>query len=130
VKKKSLFRTFGWLFLGLFVISFLFVWNNPSQSGQKVGFSEFIRQADGGKIVSVTITGNNISGQTASGGRFQTYAPNQYEGLVNQLIQKGIAVNAEEETVSPWISMLFMWGPILLIIVFWLFFSFSESFTP
>ncbi|OGN01215.1 MAG: cell division protein FtsH [Candidatus Yanofskybacteria bacterium RIFCSPLOWO2_02_FULL_43_10] len=122
MKKKSLFRTFGWLFLGLFVISFLFVWNNPSQSGQKVGFSEFIRQADGGKIVSVTITGNNISGQTASGGRFQTYAPNQYEGLVNQLIQKGIAVNAEEETVSPWISMLFMWGPILLIVVFWLFF--------
>ncbi|MBI2068851.1 MAG: ATP-dependent zinc metalloprotease FtsH [Candidatus Yanofskybacteria bacterium] len=58
----------------------------------------------------------------ASGNWFQTYAPNQYEGLANQLIAKGMVVNAEETTVSPWISMLFSWGPILLLVGFWIFF--------
>jgi len=122
MKNNSTFKRFGWIFLGLLVISFLFIWGTPSQYGQEIGFSEFIRQANEGQIISVIITGNRISGQTTSGSQFQTYAPNQYEGLANQLIGRGVRVKAEEATVSPWISMLFSWGPMLLLVGFWIFY--------
>lgn len=122
MRNNSALKTYVWVFLGLLAIFLLLYLNTPSQYGQEVGFSEFIRQANGGQIVRVTIAGNRISGQMASGNWFQTYAPNQYEGLANQLIAKGMVVNAEETTVSPWISMLFSWGPILLLVGFWIFF--------
>ena len=68
------------------------------------------------------LTGNEIAGTTTSGSRFRTYAPPQYEGLVNKLVERDVAVEAREAASSPWATLLYSWAPILLIIGFWIFF--------
>ena len=87
----------------------------------EISFSEFLQQVNNGQIVSVTIAGSRVSGQRTSGVQFKTYTPSQYEGLANQLIEKGVIVNAKEATASPWVNIS-SWIPILLLIGFWLFF--------
>src|SRR6266542_3499892 len=79
-------------------------------------------RADSGSVATVTITGQEISGRTKGGESFHTYAPSQYEGLVNKLIERGVVVTAKEPTASPWASLLDSWAPVLLMIGFWIFF--------
>ena len=50
----------------------------------------------------VEITGQEIAGTNKSHEPFHTYAPNQYDGLVNKLIDRGVVVKAKEPTASPW----------------------------
>ncbi len=107
------------------VVLGVLIWNFSTkfQTHEKsVTFSEFMQQADSGNVARVTITGQEINGFTKSNDHFQTYAPAQYEGLVNKLIEKGVQVTAKEPTVSPWATILYSWGPFLLIIGFWVFF--------
>ena len=85
-------------------------------------FSEFVRWVDAGQVETVTIAGNEITGTLTAGDRFRTYAPPQYEGLVNQLVDRDVAVTAREAENSPWATLLYSWAPFLLIIGFWIFF--------
>ena len=53
---------------------------------------------------------------------FRTYAPPQYEGLANMLIEHDVVVEAKEAAASSWATRLYLWAPILLIIGFFVFF--------
>ncbi|HEX5473575.1 MAG TPA: ATP-dependent zinc metalloprotease FtsH [Vicinamibacterales bacterium] len=92
-----------------------------------IPFTTFLKHVDDQQVVSVTITGNEITGvlSTSAGtdgnAKFRTYAPSQYEGLGNKLAEKGVAISAKPETTSPWANLLYSWAPILLMIGFWLF---------
>ena len=114
------------VFWMVLVVVALGVWNFSSkfQSPSKlVAFSDFMTDVEASKIEKVTITGQDINGiYRADKETFHTYAPNQYEGLANQLIAKGILVTAKEPTQSPWAQLLYSWAPILLLIGFWIFF--------
>ena len=77
---------------------------------------------DAGEVQSVELTGNEINGALSTGSRFRTYAPPQYEGLVNRLVERDVAITAKEAASSPWATLLYSWAPILLIIGFWIFF--------
>ncbi len=108
----------------LFVVGVL-IWNFSTkfQSHERTAtFSEFITWVDSGTVAGVTITGQDITGTTKSGERFHTYAPSQYDGLANRLIERGVQVESKEPTASPWASLLYTWAPALLMIGFWLFF--------
>src|SRR5213596_1756893 len=108
------------------VVLGVLIWNFSTkfQSGspRTVTFSEFMSWADSGGVARVTITGQEINGYTKVNEHFQTYAPAQYDGLVNKLIERGVVVTAKEPTVSPWATILYSWGPFLLIIGCWVFF--------
>src|SRR3982074_600768 len=107
------------------VVLGVLIWNFSTklQHAEKtVTFSEFMQQADQGQIARVVITGQEINGTSKANEHFQAYVPTQYEGLVNKLIEKGVQVTAKEPTVSPWATILYSWGPFLLIIGFWVFF--------
>ncbi len=108
----------------LVVVAFL-IWSLSSrfQTGDTpISFSEFIRWVDTGQVDRVELTGNEIVGTSSSGERFRTYAPPQYEGLANKLIERDVVVQAREAAPSPWVTLLFVWAPILLIIGFFVFF--------
>ena len=77
---------------------------------------------DTGQVESVVLTGNEITGTSKSGDRFSTYTPPRYEGLVNDLIERDVAVTAREAAGNPWATLLFSWAPLLLIIGFMVFF--------
>ena len=110
--------------MALVVIGVL-VWNASTQlqtSLKSLSFSEFMGSVDAGQIERVTITGNEITGVDTANEDFRTYAPPQYEGLANKLIERNVVVSAREPTTSPWATLLYSWAPILLMIGFWIFF--------
>ncbi|MBI4886527.1 MAG: ATP-dependent metallopeptidase FtsH/Yme1/Tma family protein [Acidobacteria bacterium] len=110
--------------MALVVIGVL-VWNVSTklQTGQKpLSFTEFMASVDAGQVDRVTITGNEITGVNKANENFRTYAPPQYEGLANRLLDRNVIVSAREPTASPWAALLYSWAPILLMIGFWIFF--------
>ena len=113
------------LFWMALVVVVAVIWNlsNPFRTpSDEVAFSEFMRQVQSGQVNSVELSGNEIVGTSTSGVLFRTYAPPQYEGLANELIDLDVQVEARAATASPWATLLYSWAPILLIIGFWVFF--------
>jgi len=113
------------LFWIVLVLVGLVVWNFSTKlqpHDRPIQFSEFMSKVDSGDVSSVTIVGNEITGHYRNNDSFKTYAPSQFEGLANKLIDKNVSVTAKEPTTSPWASLLYSWAPILLLIGFWIFF--------
>ena len=113
------------VFWVVLVVVVVLIWNVSTQfqaADTAVDFSHFLRQVDAGEVSRVELAGNEISGTLTGGGTFRSYAPPQYEGLVNRLVERDVAVTAREAVTSPWATLLYSWAPILLIIGFWIFF--------
>jgi cell division protease FtsH len=113
------------LFWTVLIVVGVLIWNFSTRlqhSEQTLTFSDFISRADSGSVASVVITGQEATGRTKVGESFHLYLPNQYDGLVNKLIDRGVQVTAKELTASPWTSLLYSWAPVLLMIGFWIFF--------
>jgi cell division protease FtsH len=113
------------VFWMVLIVVVVLIWNFSTQfqtRDNSVTFSEFIRWVDAGQVETVTLTGNEITGNTTAGEDFRTFGPPQYEGLVNKLVDRDVAVTAREAATSPWATLLYSWAPILLIIGFWIFF--------
>ena len=114
------------LFWMVLVVVGVLIWNfstNFQGKDQPVSFSHFISMVDAGEVESVTIKGNEITGvaKTSPNERFRTYAPTQYEGLGNKLLERNVHLKADPESASPWATLLYAWAPILLMIGFWVF---------
>jgi cell division protease FtsH len=114
------------LFWMVLVVVGVLIWNFSSNfqgKDQPVSFSHFISMVDAGEVESVTITGNEITGTTKASPneKFRTYAPPQYDGLGNKLIERNVQIQAKPEQSSPWATLLYAWAPILLMIGFWIF---------
>ena len=113
------------MFWVLLVVVAVLIWNVSSrlqQNEHQMRFSDFIAAAESGKVQSVEITGQQIKGVSIDNETFHSYAPDQYEGLANRLIERGVVVQAKEPTASPWASLFYTWAPVLLMIGFWVFF--------
>jgi cell division protease FtsH len=115
------------LFWLVLVVVGVVIWNvstNLQRKEQPIHFSEFMGQVNNGQIQTVIMTGQEITGTTKSNNTFRTVVPGQgmYEGLANLLIERGVSVKVEPQTVSPWASLLYSWAPFLLVIGFWVFF--------
>ncbi|HWQ00199.1 MAG TPA: ATP-dependent zinc metalloprotease FtsH, partial [Vicinamibacterales bacterium] len=113
-----------WLVL---VVVAVLIWNfSTGLQGpeQPITFSEFIKKVDEGEVEEVKFVGCcEITGRFKVGTttRFRTYAPPQFEGLANKLVEKNVIVHAEKEQPSPWASVFYSYAPILLMIGFWIF---------
>jgi len=118
MEKNSFFKgvVFIVLILLFFKLARIFIFSET-----KISFSEFIQRVNSGQVASVTITGNEVSGQMKSGDQFHTYAPILYEGLINRLVERGVRVDAKERAPSPLATRL-SWVPILLIVGLFMFF--------
>ncbi len=113
------------LFWMVLVVVGVLIWNfstNFQQRDSEISFSEFMEKVNAGQVASVTITGNEVTGiYKAANETFRTYAPAQYDGLANKLIDKGVQVQAKKASDSPWSLIFYSWAPILLMIGFWVF---------
>jgi cell division protease FtsH len=112
------------LFWMVLVIVGVLIWNFSTTFQTRdlpTPFSKFVASVEKGEVSTVTMIGNEIRGTTKQGQKFRTYAPPQYEGLANLLIQKDVEVLAEEPSVSPWASIIYAWAPLLIMIGFWIF---------
>lgn len=113
------------LFWAVLVVVGVLIWNFSTDFQTRdsaLPFSEFVVHVEQGQVDSVTLTGNEIAGLLKNGDRIQTYAPPQYEGLANTLLERDVQITAKEATASPWATLMYSWAPVLLIIGFWIFF--------
>ena len=82
----------------------------------QIAFSKFLEEVDTGRVVQVTIQGNNINGTLSDGSKFKTYSPN-YPDLVAKLSERNVSINASpvEDKMPSLLGVLLSWFPMLLI---------------
>ncbi|MDD9901451.1 MAG: ATP-dependent zinc metalloprotease FtsH [Alphaproteobacteria bacterium] len=106
--------------IGLMVIGAVNMLEKSQNAAEKNGalaYSEFIADADSGKISNITISGERIKGNFTDGKSFVVYVPEGTD-VVSRMEGKGIRIQAEPDRSgqpSIW-SALITWLPMLLII--------------
>jgi cell division protease FtsH len=77
---------------------------------------------EAGRVDSVTIRGNLVSGKLKDGGEFRTYIVDSPD-FVKVLRDKGVRISVKPVDPNPWyMSFLISWLPMLLFIGVWIFF--------
>jgi cell division protease FtsH len=111
-----------WLVISLMMILLFNLFNKPKPTQDKLSYSDFVTAVDSGKIGSVIIQGNEISGKYTDGKEFKSYKPAD-ANLSDTLLEKKISVTArpEEEKFS-WFSIFISWFPLILLVGVWVFF--------
>ncbi len=119
------FRNFAiWLvilfmLMGLFQV---FQSSTRSVSVAEKSYSQLVTDIDGGRVSSVTITNDVVSGQLNDGTRFETIIP-QGADLITKLENRDVNITARAPETSPfWSILLSSWLPFIVIIGVWFFF--------
>jgi len=112
-----------WLIIAAVLLT---VFNNFSApaSSDKLNYSEFLQQVNGGQVREVAIDGTSIEGLRQDGSRFVTIRPNVLDiDLINDLMQNDVVIEGREpEKQSIWTQLLVASFPILVIIAVFMFF--------
>ncbi|MEK6730899.1 MAG: ATP-dependent zinc metalloprotease FtsH [Pseudomonadota bacterium] len=107
----------------LFAIFHNFGPPDTAATSNKLSYSQFMREVQDGKVSSVTITNQNITGKTQSNQTFSTYLPMIDQGLLPQLLSKGVEVRGSAPEQQGLLAQIFIsWFPFLLLIGLWWFF--------
>ena len=89
---------------------------------QEVEYSTFLLDVKQGRVKSVVIDGRTINGESSTGSKFVTYAPDDPK-LVDDLVTAGVTIVAQKEESPSLLMQLFIsWFPLLLLIGVWIFF--------
>jgi len=119
---KSLKNLLFWIAAGIIIIILWSILQSQGKDERKINFSQFMNEVEKGEIVEVTITGNQVKGKYNNGADFTTIAPTQFDELVKILREHNVSITVKDTSRSPWFSYLFTWFPIILLILFWVFF--------
>lgn len=110
--------------IGLLVVMLFSMFQVPGggMAQLMMPFSEFMKRVDEGKVADVSIRGHIVSGHLTEGASlFSTYLPDD-STITDKLLAKNVKVVAQPEDRSMSLGeILVNYGPILLMIVFWLF---------
>jgi len=121
-KNKSMRSIVFWLVAGAAIILMWSLFQGPEAAKTEVDFSKFLDEVDKNNVIEVAITGNQIKGKYLDGTDFKTIVPGQYNDLVKELREHKVSIQVKDTNRSPWLSYLFTWFPIILLILFWVFF--------
>jgi cell division protease FtsH len=121
------FRNFAvWLVIFLLVLALVTLFQSPSSrtADSNIAYSQLLSDAEAGRITTVTIAGQEISGTYTDGRTFTTFAPFD-PGLVTKLQAKGVQITARpQSTETNWLmTLLINLLPIALLIGAWIFLS-------
>ncbi len=121
------YRNFAlWAIIALLLIALFNLFQSPQQraNSTEIEYSRFLQDVTNGKVKSVTISGDRISGTyTDNGTAFQTYSPGDPQ-LVSRLQEKNVVIAARPETdgSTSLLGILLSWLPMLVILGVWIFF--------
>ncbi|NWF97897.1 MAG: ATP-dependent metallopeptidase FtsH/Yme1/Tma family protein [Nitrospirae bacterium] len=111
-----------WLLIGIMMIVLFNLLNMPKKAEEEIIFSDFITKLDENQIEEVTIKGNVVTGQLKDGKKFRTFTT-EYPDLVKILKEKNVKIAVKPEEQNPWYwNLFFSWGPIIFLVVIWIFF--------
>ncbi|MCC0028114.1 MAG: ATP-dependent zinc metalloprotease FtsH [Zhengella sp.] len=115
-----------WGIIAVLLIALFNLFQTPQQrsAAREIPYSQFIQEVDSGRVKSVTISGDRITGTYGDNGTgFQTYSPGD-SNLVTRLEDRNITINArpESESSSSLTSIILSWLPMIIILGVWIFF--------
>ncbi|MFB3102130.1 MAG: ATP-dependent zinc metalloprotease FtsH, partial [Alphaproteobacteria bacterium] len=113
-----------WVIIALLVVALFNLFQSSSRNGaeQKLAFSDFLDQVNGGQVADVTIEGNDVSGTLRNGTPFKTYTPDDPQ-LVQRLTDQGVHITAApEKSMHPVLGMLLNFLPFIVIVAVWIIF--------
>lgn len=120
------FRNFAlWVIIGLLLIALFNLFQSPTQRGEpnEITYTQLLSEVEQGNVSSVTIAGQEVTGQLEDGRTVQTYVPDD-PNFVQDLRNSGVAITAEpsSDDVPSLLGVLVSWFPMLLLIAVWIFF--------
>ena len=121
-KTKPAKNIIFWVAAGAIVILLWSLLQTPNLASKDIPFSQFMNDVEGKKVQEVTITGIEARGTYSDGSTFKTTLPSEYSDLVKILRDNSVNIIVKDTARSPWFSYLFTWFPIILLILFWVFF--------
>jgi cell division protease FtsH len=114
-----------WAIILVLIVALFNLFQAPTSRSpsRELSFTEFMASVEGNEVNSVTIQGNNITGQARDGTQFRTYAPDD-PTLVATLRSNGVDIKAmpRSDGETTFWSILISWFPMLLLIGVWIFF--------
>jgi cell division protease FtsH len=119
---KSYRNIFFWIAAGIAIIILWSLLQSPGAAKREINFSQFMTEVENNNVEEVTIAGNQIKGKYTDATAFKTVAPSQFDDLVKTLREHKVNITVKDTSRSPWFSYLFTWFPIILLILFWVFF--------
>ncbi|HTV68140.1 MAG TPA: ATP-dependent metallopeptidase FtsH/Yme1/Tma family protein, partial [Rhizobiaceae bacterium] len=115
-----------WAIIAVLLIALFNLFQTPQQRGasREIAYSEFLTDLDAGRVKTVVITGDRITGTYSDNSTgFTTYTPGDPD-LVKRLEEKGVTITVRPETdgQNTIFGYLLSWLPMILILGVWIFF--------
>jgi len=114
-----------WLVIFLLISGLAMMLRQGQEAPEPLTFTKFRQSVETGDISTVLIEDGHISGTTASGEEFRSYAPPAVltDDFLAWLQAEGVEIDARPARESPiWQTILIYWFPFLLLIGLWVFF--------
>jgi len=114
-----------WLVIFLLISGLALMLRQGQAEPEPLTFTKFRESVESGDVTSVMIEDGHLSGKTASGEDFRSYAPPSAlsDDFLTWLQAEGVEVEARPARESPiWQTILIYWFPFLLLIGLWIFF--------
>jgi cell division protease FtsH len=121
-RNRSFRNVFFWISAGVLIILLWSLLQNPNVARKDITFTQFMDQVEQGNVEEATIADSELRGRYKEGGAFRTILPAQYDDLIKVLRQNKVNIIVKNTARSGWLSLLFSWFPIILLILFWVFF--------
>src|SRR5687767_5622565 len=119
------FRNFAlWAVILLLLVALFNLFQNPTgqSSASEITYSQFRSDTNEGRVESVVISGQEITGKYEDGSRFRTVAPENAD-YVTLLEDRGVSIQArQDDEKMSFLSVLVSWFPMFLLIAVWIFF--------
>jgi cell division protease FtsH len=114
-----------WIIIALLLVALFNLFQNPNQGNARseISYSAFSQQLENGAVRSVTIKGSTIEGTFTDNRTFSTMAPDD-PNLVSRLLAQNVETDVQPNDggMSPLLSILINWFPMLLLLAVWIFF--------
>ncbi|MGA2533310.1 MAG: ATP-dependent zinc metalloprotease FtsH [Candidatus Aminicenantales bacterium] len=111
-----------WISAGVIIILLWSLLQSPAAAKKDVTFSQFMTEVEQGRVEKVTIQESELNGVFKDGQTFKTILPGGYADLIKILRENKVDIVVKDTSRSPLFTILLSWFPILLIILFWVFF--------
>ncbi len=112
-----------WVVIAIVLMSVFNNFGPQSSSSNEMDYSTFISNVKNGGVSNVEIQGREIQGKLTDGSKFITYSPDYDPGLIGDLLDNGVSIQAEPvEKTSLLMQIFISWFPMLLLIAVWIFF--------